>query len=101
MGRAPNINIAPDPEASSPRSRRHRINLNSETVQSVTSSIESLARGFSEMSLELGEGVLHRVEIGTVGREVGLHSAASIISRTRGPLWLERLSMMTMSPGRS
>jgi hypothetical protein len=35
------------------------------------------------------------------GRYTSSAPAASIMTRSAGPLWLERLSMITMSPGRS
>jgi hypothetical protein len=50
--------------------------------------------------LELGEGVLDGVEVGTVGRQVGrLAPAASIASRTPAAFVAGRLSITTTSPG--
>ncbi len=53
-------------------------------------------------ALKLGEGLLDRVEVSAVRREAEEASAsASIISRTVGALWLDRLSMITTSLGLS
>src|SRR5215210_441232 len=51
---------------------------------------------FAQERLELGEGILNRVEIRAVGRQV-----EELRARRLDPLWLDRLSRITTSPGRS
>ena len=61
----------------------------------------SLSR-FTQERLELGEGVLDGIEVGTVGREVEEMGASRFDQlATLGPLWPGRLSMITVSPSRS
>jgi len=59
---------------------------------------------------DFGEGLLDPIEVGGVepapakaggGRNQSLAPAARMALRTAADLWLPRLSMMTMSPGRS
>ena len=55
----------------------------------------STVRSAAFERLELGEGVLDGIEVGTVGREVEEMGGSSSISwRTLGPLWPGRLSMI-------
>lgn len=59
-------------------------------------------RRFAQQSFEFGEGVLDGIEIGRIGRqERDLGPVARIKAETSAPLWLERLSKMTISPGAS
>ena len=49
---------------------------------------------------EFGEDLLDRVQVGAVwGQERSLAPTARIALRMAGFLWLDRLSMMTTSPG--
>ena len=58
--------------------------------------------GIAHPVLDLGEGLLDRVEVGEYGgRYQSLAPAARIIWRTAADLWEPRLSMTTMSPGSS
>jgi class 3 adenylate cyclase len=54
----------------------------------------------AQIGLELGERLLDRVQVGAVWRKVAQFRAGGRMSSpTRPPLWLDRLSMTTMSPG--
>ena len=57
--------------------------------------------GLAQERLELGERLLDRVQVWTVGRQVEQRHAGRLdqVARTRGPLWLDRLSITTTSPG--
>ena len=58
--------------------------------------------GFAQQQLELGEDLFDRIEVGRVGRQdKSLAPAERMALRIAWPLWLPRLSMMTMSPGLS
>ncbi|PNQ03961.1 hypothetical protein [Sphingobium sp. SA916] len=55
---------------------------------------------FSEHGLEAGKGFQDRVEVGAVGRKEVQRCACRLDPwRTAGRVWLDRLSMMTTSPG--
>ena len=63
--------------------------------------LDGSLRRLAQQGLQLCEGHLDRIEIGTVGgRNLSRAPFASRISRTEARLWLERLSMITVSPGR-
>jgi hypothetical protein len=49
-----------------------------------------------QMRLQLGEGLLDRVEVRAVGREEQQRGTGRF-DRLAGALWLDRLSMTTMS----
>ena len=62
-------------------------------------SVDALG-GLAEQGFELGEDLLDRIEVGTVGRQEEELGAGGADGAAHGwPLWLPRLSMMTMSPG--
>ena len=66
-------------------------------------SLDGSGGSFSQEVLELGKDLLDGVQVGRVFRqeeELG-SGGADELARTTLPLWLPRLSMMTMSPGRS
>jgi hypothetical protein len=66
----------------------------------VPEAVNGVLGGLAQVCLELGEGLFNRVEVGAVGRQ-------NEQRRTRrfdrlaciGRLWLDRLSIMMMSPG--
>ena len=56
--------------------------------------------GVAEQRFELSEDLFNRVEIGRIRRQEAQRGPRSLKGlRTAGPLWLLRLSIMTISPG--
>jgi len=61
--------------------------------------VDGALGGFAQVRLQLGEGLLDRVEVRTVGREEQERSADAFAGGAAGALWLDRLSITTTSPG--
>jgi hypothetical protein len=62
--------------------------------------VEGTGGGFAQVCLELGEAILDRIEVGTVGRQKDQARPGGFDGFTdAGALWAGRLSIMTISPG--